>query len=637
MALIRLLVQKHPKSTISDDIHSADDSLERQHHLQSIASSWNRLFAPRREQKGQWAPSLSGIFKAGDEGFCSSSMFANHNAHPGNMTVDALYEIFADELRARPMMERSSYSAEMTRFLSESKRGSSGRLGRNMSISRKPAGADRRDGTSKAFRKSLDFSTIEVGLARGISVKRPRSVLVSMENGLQEESEKKTMKESWIKDGQVATFQNDRRKIKVTSAELAALSIVLGSPLARNTGTSFDKGAYGIIIQSTPLIDGKRQITLQHKPRSISQQHAHGKGSSLLFSKHLAAGSLPYSQDKKTVECILITPESMAAIRAGASLYTHSTTVRTPQSRFLSSLPSSRSLRFHILASSTEIHHSKTLTNAISALPFVGGLTPLAARPVVDAVCFLASGGLPPGRLLSRLEALVEKVHHQAPHLTIFGPMYEPQNAGILYRERQRLSKVMSDPSTPDTLADKTARMSRYSTLLERLMALVPAMKQQEILAAVQEATQRELQKSYADAVAAHANTDTPKDNAVVSMHATPTREPKTKRQSIASRTSVRTSKRESLASSSDSGDHGVSHASPKSSTGGGQLTLSLGKQLEQVLKAELPLSVETIAFVARMVIVAWTWSVGVVAWEYGESGFRVPDMAALGDGLELS
>ena len=37
-----------------------------------------------------------------------------------------------------------------------------------------------------------------------------------------------------------------------------------------------------------------------------------------------------------------------------------------------------------------------------------------------------------------------------------------------------------------------------------------------------------------------------------------------------------------------------------------------------------------TIAFVARMVIVAWTSSVGTVAWEDGQPGFRVPDVDAL-------
>jgi hypothetical protein len=49
------------------------------------------------------------------------------------------------------------------------------------------------------------------------------------------------------------------------------------------------------------------------------------------------------------------------------------------------------------------------------------------------------------------------------------------------------------------------------------------------------------------------------------------------------------------------------------------------------VLKAELPLSVETVAFVARMVVVAWCVSVQTVAWSEGEAGFRIPDVEAMG------
>ena len=57
---------------------------------------------------------------------------------------------------------------------------------------------------------------------------------------------------------------------------------------------------------------------------------------------------------------------------------------------------------------------------------------------------------------------------------------------------------------------------------------------------------------------------------------------------------------------------------------------MNLGKQVEQVLKQDLPLSIPTIGFIARMVIVAWTLSVEPVAWEEGEQGFRVPDLATL-------
>lgn len=634
MALVtRFLVHKHSNTNAKEGIYVADGTCERQSQLAGISGSWRRLFALRNGQKGQWVPSLSGILKAGDEGTYSSALFTTLHGSPSNVPVDALYDAFANELRSRPMAERSSYSGDVTRFISESKRSNSVGIGRAKSVSHRIGSGGPKEMTLKA-RKSMDLSAVELGLARGMSVRRQGSIVLSMSNGLKEEGEQKIKRGSWMKDGQNVTCHDGQRSIEMTASELAALSIVLGSPLNRTATTTFKRGAYGLSIQSMPTKDGRRQVTLQQHRRSIVQQHAQGKGPSLLFSKHLAAGSLPYSQNKKAVKSILITTETFDAIRAGASLYTHPTTARTPQSRFLTSLPNSLEPSFHILASSTEVHSSATLIDAITALPFVGGLTPLASKPMINTIQFIASGGLPAARLLSRLDGLVEKVHRQAPHLKIFGPLYEAQNAGLLYRERQRLSKIASDPSTIDTLADKTARMSRYITLLERLMALVPDMKPQDVLVAVRLATKVELQRSYADAIATHAGKDTSRDSSAVTTHWNhPPIEAKYKRQSVVSRTSIRWSKRASTISA-ESDHSATSNTSPAPSAE--VHSPNLGKQLEQVLKMELPLSIGMIAFVARMVIVAWTLSVEAVAWEYGESGFKVPDIGGLGEKIVL-
>jgi hypothetical protein len=42
------------------------------------------------------------------------------------------------------------------------------------------------------------------------------------------------------------------------------------------------------------------------------------------------------------------------------------------------------------------------------------------------------------------------------------------------------------------------------------------------------------------------------------------------------------------------------------------------------------------IAMVARLVLVAWTLSVQVVAWEEGEEGWRVPDVEKLPGNMVL-
>lgn len=629
MALVtRFLVHKHSKSTLPAEAMLVTENSVEQRQLANISSSWKRLFSPKQKStKGHWVPTLSGIIEAGDEGLFSSALFTSLHGHPGEIALQILFDAFANALRARPMTERFAYSGDISKFLTGAKRGASG-LGRAKSVSHRTS-SGRVDTSTKAKRRSLDLSVAEMGLARGLSVKKPVAVLVPMGNNLVEEAKSSRAEESWMKSGQTAEYYDGRLTVKATKAELATLSIILGSPLGVSAGSkNTSRGAFGISILMTPIGTGKHQFTLRQHKRSISQQHAQGTGFSSLYAKHLAAGFLPYSQDKNAFNSILITDDAFEAIQAGASLYTKVFTSKTPQSKFLASLPSSRELSFHILATSTEQHSSTTLIDAIAALPFAGGLTPLGSTPLINTVQFVASGGLSPARLLKRLDDLVGKVHSQAPHLNIFGPLYEAHNAGILYRERERLGRLATNANTPDTLADKVARMSRYVTLLERLMALVPDMKPQDVLMAVREATKAEIQRSYSDAVAAHNSSyATP---SVVDTRCCQKSDAKSKRQSTGSHAGAHRSNRSSLASilTENSG------ASPASSSD--FPPHNLGTQIESVLKSELPLAVETIALVARMVIVAWTLSVETVAWESGESGFKVPDLQDLGEKIVL-
>ncbi|CAO2648314.1 Nn.00g075810.m01.CDS01 [Neocucurbitaria sp. VM-36] len=628
MAMVaRLLVHKHNKHTTTDDIFTADGGPERHNQLANISSSWKKLFTLKHNQSsGYWVPTLSGIIKAGDEGLVSSALFTTLQGQPGDLPLEALYDAFANELRTRPLTERSAYSTEISKFLAGTRRGV-GELRRAKSVSQKST-KRRQDVAARTQRKSLDFSAAERGLTRSISMKRPPPVLVSMVNGLVEEGKQRTSQESWMKHGQIVEYRDGRMALKITTAEAAALSVILGSPLGVDADTDLTtsrRGAFGISISSRPTDDGKQEVTLRQHKRSIPQQHARGSGFSTLYAKHLAAGFLPLSQQQDSVDSIFITHETFKAIQTGASLYRYSSTTKTPQSDFLTSLPSARKLNFYTLAASTEQHTSATLVDAIAALPFSGGHTPLASAPLIETVQFIASGGMFPGRLLQRLEGLVDKVHRQAPHLNVFGPIYEPQHAGLLYRERERLGRLATSSNIPDTLADKAARMSRYITLLERLMALVPDTKPQDVLATVREATKVELQRSYADAVTAH---NTP---SLIIDSRCPESDLRSKRQSTASRASARRSNRSSTASTLTATSLGSQTASSDSFP-----PQNLGKQMERVLKSELPLSVESVAFVARMVIVAWTLSVERTAWEEGESGFRVVDGEALGEKVVL-
>ena len=409
-----------------------------------------------------------------------------------------------------------------------------------------------------------------------------------------------------MEDGQLSEFHNGRLGVKIRASELVALTILLGCPLdARGESNS---SAFGISIARVESDFGEYQVTLRQHKRDASDMIMRS-GLSTLFCKHLAAGSLPFARSSGFLESILVSSHTLTIFRAGSPVYLDVSNLETSQTKLLNSLPNSRALRLYLLSASTETQTSNPLIDAISALPFVGGLIPLASIPIIQAAQFIASGGLSAARLLQRLEGLVDKVNKEAPQLNIFGPLYAPQNVALAYRERERLGRLAIDAMVTDSLTDKTSRMSRYVTLLERLMALVPDVEHQDVLAAVKKATKKELECSYLEAVAAHANESRP--SSIVDAHACAESDTQSNRPStMSNETSMR------------------SMNSPRSSAIFPPENLS--KQVEQILKMELPLSIETIATIARLVIVAWTLSVETVGWEEGEEGYRVPSFDEL-------
>ncbi|KAG9204835.1 hypothetical protein G6514_010068 [Epicoccum nigrum] len=632
MALVlRLFVHRHSKVNNKHDVYTLEGTSSEPHRLPPRRSnSLKQLFASRpKDANPKWVPTLSAIVKAGDEGLWSSTLFTNPHGHPGEVSFEAICEMFANELRPRSLAERSAYSGKIGKFINTAKRGATSPR-RVKSMSHKRSNTGRGDeptsiqGRSLANRRSLDISAIEKGLGRSLSVKRSAPVLVALGNGLVEPDTTSAARHAWMKEDRPAQYYDGRTGRELTSTELATLSVLLGSLItyAPSKGEvaqeDLDEGAFGISILSTPNKDDGRIISLQRHKRSTSQLSSGSSGHSPLFAKHLACGSLPFSQETKSSNTILISNETLEAVRSGAPLTMRKRSQQTPQAGFLAALPSSRELSFHALEASTKSSPPTPLFDAIAQLPFVGGLAPLASTPLISTVHFITTGGVHPGRLLQRLESLVDKLQRHSPHLTIFGPLHSPQNTGFLFRERERLARIATGAVTED-LADKVARMQRYTTLLQRMMALVPDMNSQDVLTPVMEATKAEILRSYANAVAAHSSASTP-PSPVNDTHC-----PLSDARS-SSRPSVRRSPRSSI---------GAGSSATLSSNPAGRQSITfpannLGKQVEMLLKSELPFSVEMIAVVARLVIVAWTLSVGRVAWEDGEEGFRVPNLEGL-------
>lgn len=632
MALVsRFLVHWHSK-TSKPDIYTIDGNDGEQHQLPRRTNSWKQLFASKqKDQTSKWVPTLSGIIKAGDEGLWSA-LFANPHGHPGEVSFESICEMFANELRPRSMTERSAYSGEIGKFVNSAKRGATSPR-RVQSVSYKRPSTGRGELASTTQRKSLDISVIERGLGRSLSIKRPTPLLVPTGNGLVVQDTVGDAHRAWMKDGRPAEYHHGRMSVRILPTELAALSVLLGSPItsaSNNAGVNAaptDENAFGIAIVSTRTDDGIYTISLIQYKRRISQVLPSGSGHSPLLAKHLACGSLPFSQDAKSISSILLTDEAFEAIQKGAPVTMRRRSQQTSSAKFLAKLPHARDLVVYAIELSTKSSPATPLIDAIALLPFSGGLTPLASKPLIETVRFVASDGLHPGRLLQRLEGLVDKVQRQSPQLNIFGPLYEPQNAGLLFRERERLARVATGTIT-EQLADKVVRMQRYITLLQRLMALVPDMRPQEVLAAVKEATKQDLLRSYTAATAAHKSASaSPSPLPTVNDTHCPQSDARSNRRhaSNSSRLSARRSPRSSLGSGS--------YATMTSNSGRLSMTFpeyNLGKQAEELLKSELPFSIDMIATVARLILAAWTLSVGTVAWEEGEEGFRVPDIERL-------
>jgi hypothetical protein len=612
----RFLSNKHTKEP-HDATHIAGGSNEHHKQLAKISVSWKRMFTPNQSRSSSfWVPTISGLIKAGDEGTFSTTMFAQTHSHPGKLSLQALYEAFADKLRSQPMTERSTYPAELTRFLSSTRRASNGPR-RVQSVSHRGTNRRQPDGSVKSQRKSLDLSTVERGLARSMSVKRP--ILVSARSGFSAADGEQI---SWMREGQTAESCDGSLGVRLTTQELATLSILLGSPFTTTDEidlSAADKGVFNISIHVSR--DADTRVTLRQHKRSKLHLPANSSGCSTLAAKHLAAGFLPFRQDKKRIHAVQIDNNTLRLLHAGTPIEI-SMGSGSRQAQWLASLPTSRELSFYATGAldAAQPQPPNPVIDAVSMLPFQGGLVPLAASPLVKTAHFIAAGGLPPARILQRLEGLVDKVNRYAPHLGIFGPLYESQNAVLLYRERERLGKLATTANAADGIADKASRTGRYITLLERLMALIPHIKPQDVQVAVQEATKKELERSYSEAVLAH------KTNAivVVDSYGCPRSDARSKRSSAQSPSRF----------SRQSDTSTCTVTSLRSSIG--TSASNLGKQIEDLLKMELPFSVETVAVVARLVIVAWTLSVEVVAWDEGELGFRVPDPSQLPEKMVL-
>ncbi|KAK3216746.1 hypothetical protein GRF29_1g863994 [Pseudopithomyces chartarum] len=582
-----------------------------------------KLVPALKKDSGQRLPTLSAILKAGDEAVFSSALLNAHHGAAGELPLQHVYDAFANELRNRPLAERGALSPAAAGFLSSARKPQ-----RIQSVSLSPP--SRPDPAKRASRKSVDvirnsIDLTDLGIGRSRSVKKAAPSLVTLLHPPPSASgDTGPIHSHWDNDLQQSLQLQGHTAITVTGHELAALSVVLGSPIeiipnAQEKCESWAntyKGALGVSIAATAMGNGSYHIALTSNKRHVSQLPAKGSGYSTLHAKHHASGSLLFESDSKATHSILVTYETLEHLKSGTCLSLQPVGADTGGAQFLASLPNSRLPSFHAFTPSTTADQTSRLVHAIGDLVFTGGLTPFASIPLIQTVQFVASGGLVPGRLLQRLDALVEKVHRQAPHLQLFGPLLENSNTHLRFRVNERLARLATGTLTDEVLAEKVARMSRYVTLLERLMNLVPGQSPAQVSIAVREGLRSEMERSYAGAVAAQLIGGT-----IVST-------PQSKRSKSVSRLGTRRSRHSSKSSGTASPDGMASTTSDRPSST--FPSHNLGRHVEGILKGSLPLDVQTIIMVARLVLVAWTLSVESVAWDQDEAGFKVMDPAQL-------
>jgi hypothetical protein len=610
--------RKSSKSTTTDD-----EKTERISSL-FIPNRIHRLFNTNKEKgRGQLVPTLSSIIKAGDEGVYNSTLWNELRGHPGDITLEMLYDLFERTSREQTMTERFP---NPIRSLS----GEPNTLKRGKSLGATKEG--RLEFQPRTPRRSMDI--LERGLV-GSKSRRSAPMLVSIMGALEEATGTQSTTVPWKKDVQHAHQFLGQTGVPITAVELAALSLVLGCPPngLEQTEQSYDfgNGAFGISITSRVAGVGKHHIHVTQHKRPLSHLPGRGSGYSAIFAKHLPFGSLPYSQTPTSVNSILVTDATLQTLQTGTPVCLKDTKPQNPASIFLSSLPSSRTTAFQCLTTSPTCTPSEpptALLNAITALPFTGGLVPLASSPIIQTVHFVSSSGLPVGRLLQRLDALVEKVHRLSPHLHLFGPLLDSGNAGLLYRERERLGRLATGAAVEDTIGAKAARMQRYITLLERLMALVPGMKSGDVLTAVKQATKLEMERSYDDAVASFRTGDAEQDYVSHGSKHTSVISNKRRKSKRLSSSSYALASAAPHTPTLSTLTHNVtaqpqiqqstpaSPTSPSLSSSRNSSTFTehnLGRQVEELLKLSLPLDVQSIAKLVRLVVAAWTVSVECV------------------------
>jgi hypothetical protein len=320
--------------------------------------------------------------------------------------------------------------------------------------------------------------------------------------------------QQWKWDFQNLWIHDDKPCIEVSEGELGALALVMGIPLhCSEKDTPSGPSAFSPCLSSTN--DGclTRLKVTYGRFRSTSPNA--GSGYSILFAKYLGCSCLPFAREYipsvllkeagyklEVLHAVHVTWEVLSLIKQGNPIWTNSRgpDFTTASSKYLARLPALAVPYLYDSGNVDEEQGSKeekagciykkfknensppqlvgSWTKAVARIAF-GGLVPMVAKPLIDAVKFTVGREFKQDDL-DTLEFLVdlvmqrtnEEIGGDASGIRLFGFERQMHSDMAAFRDKMDVNISLKNGGR---IMEIVHVLVRYNTLLERLMAMMAA------------------------------------------------------------------------------------------------------------------------------------------------------------------
>ena len=354
----------------------------------------------------------------------------------------------------------------------------------------------------------------------------------TVDNGKMSPPEKYRQEQLWEWTFQRIWIHDNKPCIEVSEDELGALAIVMGIPLRCSEKDCLPSGPSAFSPCLTSTNDGCLTRLKVAYGRLRSSTPNVGSGYSILFAMYMSCNCLPFAHELvppvalnamkynfEAFHAVHVTAEVLSLIKGGNTIWTSNRGARfsTASSKYLARLPSfavpylydsgimmekekkldeEEQRKFIMEAEQRKFRKEEgkpgfiykrdgdkypqagSWTNAVAGIA-LGGLVPMAAKPLIEAVKFTVGGGIDQDEL-DILEHLVELVQQQTREIfgggdsgiQLFGPLRQYYTDLAFRNDRIDLGISLSNR---DRILDIVLVLVRYNTLLERLIAMIPS------------------------------------------------------------------------------------------------------------------------------------------------------------------